>query len=149
MSRFTITCPLVGDHARQGAKTMLAHLPSGTELQLCPEGDNPYDSNAVKVLVRPEAIPASQHDSLAETLPASGMSLEEVLAGEDFWLGYLAATGGKPLAREREATGLDLQGNVEALAAMADREYSARLEFGPAGKALVNISYGEREKEND
>lgn len=147
MTKFTITCPLVGDHARQGAKTILAHLPSGTALHLDPEPDNPYDSQAVKVSICPtQDIPEGQLSALAEELPASGLELEWVMGQEEFQLGYIAASGGKPLQRERDATGLDLQGNSKALEAMSDPGYTARLGFGPAGKPIVHIGYGEEEQ---
>lgn len=124
---------LVGAHFRPPAKLILASLPSGAELILEPEPDNPYDEAAVKVLCRPSAIPEGQFLGLDEGLPASGFSLDEVLRQESVWLGYLGASKNKDVVKGGFAS------NVEILALMANPGHLVSLAFAPDGKALVQV----------
>lgn len=135
-----ITSLLVGMHFRPPAKQVLAVLPSGCQLLLSPEVDNPYDPNALKALVWAGEIPESVRDDLSQCLDGTGTTLEELLASEEpLWLGYVAASGGKPLAK----AGLQ-QGNKEFLELMASApEHQASLAFDPAGEPLVRLTDGE------
>lgn len=136
----TLTSLLVGAHFRPPAKQVLAVLPSGASLQLSPEADNPYDSHALRVLVWASAIPEALRADLDSCLEGTGTSLEELLASEEpLWLGYVAASGGKPLAK----AGLT-DGNKEFLALMGgEPNYSATLAFGPAGEPMVRLNDGQ------
>lgn len=124
---------LVGSHFRPPAVAVLAHLPAGAKLRLQPEADNPYDEHAIRVYVPASEIPSSEHPALEAELPAFGSSLEEVLALGEIWLGYLAASGGRPLQKAQMADS-SIVGNQEASEAT-----SGRLAFGPSGDALVVI----------
>lgn len=133
----TLTSLLVGAHFRPPAKQVLANLPSGAELVLSPEPENPYDPNALRVLVWPGEIPEVMHSSLDEALQGTGHDLGELLASEEpFWLGYVAASGGKPLTKAALSAG-----NKEFLALMAaSPDHSAKLAFDAAGLPLVMLS---------
>ena len=50
--------PLVGAYFRPPAQQLLRHLPSGTELVLEPEPENPHDPNAIAVYTRSSSIPS-------------------------------------------------------------------------------------------
>lgn len=127
-----LRAPLVGMHFRPPAKVILASLPAGAGLQLELEPENPYDPKALRVLVSPDEIPAGQHESLAEALPASGHELHEVLAGEPVWLGYVADSDGKICQTAR------LPGNRELGEAMlSGPDWTCRLGFDATGKPLV------------
>lgn len=139
----TITSLLVGMHFRPPASTILAHLPAGAKLILEPEPENPYDADALKVLVDPREIPESQFSQLDEVLPASGATLEQIMSSGPIWLGYVAKSGGKPLAK----AGLT-SGNREFVEGLCDPECETKLAFGPAGEALVKLIYG-RGESND
>ncbi len=128
----TILSRLVGSHFRRAGDLILENLPSGTSLILDPEPDNPYDSNAIKVMLSPTNIKLSEED--CERLPNFGITIEEIVETEElFHLGYIAKSGGKP------ADGLP--GNVEVLDLMAGcPTYQSVLAFSPEGKPLVKIS---------
>lgn len=153
-----LRAPIVGMHFRPPAKLVLESLPGGAKLVLMPQPDNPYDANAVRVLCRPEAIPEGQHEKLAAELPGFGGSLEELIAngtpideggfapallGPLIWLGFVAASEGKPLAKLNEAqpAGEKLVGSMEIARACvwARGEPRAKLGFATSGVPLVLV----------
>ena len=127
---------LVGAHFRPPAKLIIEALRAGTPLVLIPEPENPYDTNAIRVELPAGSIPESQHDQLRAALPSMGFDLDELLASPDrLFLGYVAASGGKPLAQ----AGLT-QGNIEFAKAIGlDWPASARLGFLPDGRATLTL----------
>lgn len=127
---------IVGAHFRPPAKLLLEHLPSGCQLRLLAEPDNPYDEHAIRVLLNPADIPTSQHGVLEELLPAMGFELSELLQDGPIQLGYVAASGGKPL---RDNPGY--VGNQEFQQAL-DLHHSngvGSLGFSPEGKPTISI----------
>jgi len=92
------TYPIVGAHFRPPAKGILECLPASCPLVLRPEPDNPFDPNAVMVLVRSADVPASSHASLALALPGYGSGLDEFLAQPEWHLGYVPRTRAIELA---------------------------------------------------
>lgn len=136
-----LTTLLVGDHFRPPAKLVLAHLPSGTRLRLELEDGNPYDQDAIRVLVETRLIPESQFGALETALPDMGYTLEQVLSGGTVWLGYIPASRGKPLATAQRVEP-DLVGNHEFREEMLG-EYSATLAFAQDGKARVLLTVQE------
>lgn len=129
---------LVGAHFRPPAKLVLAHLPAGALLTLVPEPDNPYDEKAIKVFANPQDIPESEHAELEAELPLAGSSLDELLSQDEIWLGYVAASSGKPLANRP-----DLVGNSEVLAALTQADVKSSLQFGGQGEPLIKVQVGE------
>lgn len=137
----TIICPLVGGHFRPPAKQLIAASPTGLPLAIQPEPENPYDEDAVKVMLDPQDIPVSQHESLEETLPLAGYDLYQVLSGGPVQVGYIAKSGGKPLVKLNEAHGGIYRGNREALEALVEGgRIRSSLRFGPSGEPLVVIT---------
>lgn len=136
----TLISLLVGAHFRPPAKQVLAALPSAWPLLLSPEPENPYDPSALKVLCHISGLPTEALDLLDGSLEGTGTTIDELLEQEDpIWLGYVAASGGKPLAK----AGL-IDGNQEFLALMGgEPNYSATLAFGPAGEPMVRLNDGE------
>ena len=122
-------------HFRPPAKALLAHLPSGTKLTLVREPENPYDENAVAVFCAPaQDIPASEHAALDGELAEYGTDWDSVAAESAVHLGYLAATGGKPLA------GTGYSGNSEWLSPggpIGDGPCEAELHFDAEGRATL------------
>ena len=111
----TLKSFLVGSHFVPPAKAVIAGLPGGCQLRLVPcDGVraevNPYDENAIKVVVSPSEVIWGAVDE--EALIAMGSSFEELKAGEAIMLGYVAATVGHLLAKA-QTTAPDLVGNVE------------------------------------
>lgn len=128
---------LVGMHFRPPAKQVVAALPGGTVLTLQPEPENPYDPHALQVLCSPrDCVPEGQYGALSEALDGTGQTLEELLEVPEFHLGYVAATGGKPLAK----VGLTA-GNQQFLEFMAaHQQYTASLSFAPDGAPMVLLT---------
>lgn len=129
-----LTSLLVGMHFRPPAKTLLASLPSGTPLRLQPEPENPYDPLAVAVFVPSTAFPDSQKPILESALPNNGFTLEEVLAQNEWHLGYVGASDGKPLAKAN-ASGGNFVGNAEFLPVVQAQNLEGGLCHGLLGFA--------------
>lgn len=141
-------CPLVGARQRPPAQALLEALPAGAQLGLQPEPENPYDSSAVRVMVGPEEISWSQE--LEEKLEGYGFTREELEAVELIQLGYLAASGGKPLEKARQAVdGAGLVGNAEVLEATAGQVFEAMLGFSMSGAPEVRITVKEEDSTQD
>lgn len=139
----TLLAPLVGSFNKPPAQTVLKHLPSGAGLILVPEPENPYDPAAIKVMVEPSTLPESQWSQLEVELPLQGATLEQLMSSGPVFLGYIAASGGKPLSKAREANpGQQLVGNREVAEfdGAAMQAVSVKLRFGLDGKPLVAIS---------
>ncbi len=81
--------PIVGAHFRPPAKSILSVLPSNAPLLLRPEPDNPFDANAVQVLVASATIPSRVHEDLRASAEPYGYSLESILAEPRWHLGYI------------------------------------------------------------
>lgn len=126
----SMTSLLVGSHFRPPAKIVLANLKGGTILRLEPEPENPYDEFALKVLVDGNFLISSPE--LEASLEASGHVLEDLLEQEIF-LGFVAATGGKPLRENPE-----WKGNRDFLEWGIEGKV-ASLGFDGSGKALVRL----------
>lgn len=125
---------LVGMHFRPPAKLVLEALRGGTSLRLIPEPSNPYDAFAIQVWVATSSIPESQQESLREKLPEMGWTLDGLFELETIQLGYVAASGGKPLA----ASGL-AAGSGEFAEALHETNGVARLGFLPTGTPTVEL----------
>lgn len=81
--------PIVGAHFRPPAKAILEVLPTGAELELRPEPSNPFDPNAIQVIVASSQIPPERYTDLELSASGYGFSLDDIL-DSDFWhLGYL------------------------------------------------------------
>jgi hypothetical protein len=132
--------PIVGAHFVPPAKILLEHLPSGASLLLEPEPDNPYDENAMLVMVEPSALPESQYAELELKLPGMGHTLEELLlGGKNLVLGHVAASGGKPLLKAI-ALGKAYAGTLEFLSAIRNGEAGeASLGFDEDGLPVVKL----------
>lgn len=82
--------PIVGAHFRPPARLLLEHLRPGTELQLQAEPTNPYDENAIRVLLQSSDLPqAEEFWSLCE---ANFGITQEDLAAAPVHLGYIPKT---------------------------------------------------------
>jgi hypothetical protein len=73
------SAPLVGMRFHAPAPAILQCLPSGASVTLVPEPENPFDSNAIIVQVRANAIPVDQHEKLAMVLQGYGYSLDDFM----------------------------------------------------------------------
>lgn len=142
----SIIFPIVGAHFRPPAKAILASLPSGQELWLRPEPTNPYDENAVQVLLRTESIPNECWENLI--LQASGMGFDEAaLRAEPLWhLGYIPKAVPKGDSGSIEQNIANQQAIHRWYAAQSDLiddddiKLAGALSFDTAGKPTIIIS---------
>lgn len=147
-----LTLLLVGTHFHPPAVTLLATLPAGVPLGLCPEPENPYDPDAVLCQLPAEFARWLQGQSLEitarleEALPQQGVTLEQLLSTLPCVLGHVGKSGGKPLAKAASEAGMpELAGNREILEANGGdlAGYSARLAFAPSGSPLIEVEFSE------
>lgn len=138
-----ILSPIVGAHFRPPAKLLLTILPINSPLHLDPDPDNPYDPNAVKVLIFPAdpAIATSlsllSSEERKQELLGMGVSLEDLLTLPSIQLGFLPSSSNQ---KTRTINGTLYAGNAEVLNAIAGSPlHSAFLTFAPNGAALVKI----------
>ena len=82
--------PIVGQYFRPPAGAILQVLPAGATLILRPEPSNPFDPNAVQVLVKTTEIPREHTDILAAIAQGQGYSAEDIFAAEEWHLGYIS-----------------------------------------------------------
>lgn len=87
------SAPIVGSFFVKPAPAIIANLPSGTRLRLEAEPDNPYDPNAIKVIVETKDIPHSE--ALEAACVAQGTFPEELYAAESWHIGYIDAKAKK------------------------------------------------------
>lgn len=99
--------PIVGAFHRPPALAIIQVLPSGCTLILRPEPDNPCDPNAIQVLVRSEHIPHDDHayDLLDQLATPYGSSADEIMAQEEWHLGYVPRTDAANIRLDGDVTG--------------------------------------------
>lgn len=139
----SITTQIVGAHFRPPAKALLACLPNGQQLGLRPEPSNPYDENAVQVLLRSADIPDECWEELELQLAGAGFDKETIMSEPLWHLGYMPkAAKGNP---DQEALNVEHQQVVHRF--FADQHISDDLEvlpcalsFDTAGKPTIIIS---------
>ncbi len=86
----SLRSPIRGAGFHPPANLVLKHSPSGLPLLIEADPSNPYDSNAIKVLVAKEAL-APFAESFAETLADFGVDKDEFFEDESpLWLAFIA-----------------------------------------------------------
>jgi hypothetical protein len=119
------TMPIVGAFFRPPAKTLLDALAVGTPLTLKAEPTNNFDPNAIAVWLRSADIPEASHDFLEANLPASGHSIEDIMAQEYWHLGYIP----KEMAAELKAHYVVLDGQDLPVTFAVNPKGAARIKF--------------------
>ena len=85
--------PIVGAYYRPPAATILHYIPLGTILHLDPEPDNPYDPNAIKVILAElPSVFIDANEDLDNELLSSGWGLERLAELSELHLGYIPRT---------------------------------------------------------
>ena len=92
---------LVGSHFCPPAKAVLKHLMNGAKVSFVKDPNNPYDENAIKVMIEPRQMFNGEEyvvydESYIVDFAAYGEDIDEVLQRETLMLGHIAASGGKP-----------------------------------------------------
>lgn len=136
-----IIAPLVGMHFRPPASDVVNLLPVGTKLILQREPLNPYDSNAIRVLLPGFSADGERADIFSvmkEALAARPNIGEESKWDEEsltnpFFLGYVANS---------EKTGGKFADQItEILDDTTETECAATLIFSMEGKPQVNVDF--------
>lgn len=147
-----LLAPIVGAYHRPPAKQTLAVLPAGSQLELVPEPENPYDSKAIQVRVRLyEVMPIGQVGALAQALEGTGYEVNELCSAsaDALQLGYIADSDGKALAKLAVATP-GLSGNREVGVVLAEAPVVlATLAFAATGQPLVRVIASEGSVQDD
>src|ERR1700678_2710237 len=145
----THTCPIVGAHFRPPAKSILSALPNSCPLRLRPEPDNPYDSNALQVLVSgqvirdlPEAIKSDLHADAV----GYGYDIDTICAAEEWHLGYIPRGIAAQLHAIITQEIAVLYGKMLFYNLDIPRDYlPAQLTFDLAGKPAVQFQLSDKE----
>lgn len=142
----SILSPIVGAFYRPPAKTILSMLKGGHELHLDPEPGNPYDENAVRVIVKLNSIDlvSADMEAVEEELMKYGSTWADLHKDEfgfpvdDPWfhLGYIPRSGAKTAMIDGQPS----PGNLEVLDILKDPDHTANLAFSPAGQPVVLIT---------
>jgi len=129
---------LVGQHFVPPSKVVLKALPAGAEVELLDASDNPYDANAIRVKVAVSAFDQESLFALEFELLGMGSSVADLNEAGEIFLGHVAASGGKPMAKAR-GQDANLVGNVEIRQAMQEfgAEFPLRATAGFAGELVT------------
>jgi hypothetical protein len=87
--RLPIVGVFFGPQHGSPSPALIGALAVGTPLWLVAEPDNPADINAIAVYVKSADLPEAGYGLLEEALPQFGFSLEQILAQEEWHLGYI------------------------------------------------------------
>ena len=88
----TFLTPIVGTHFHPPAKLLLTKLPVGTPLILSPTPDNPYDSNAIEILLA-SSNKIAWTEFEKDDLLGYGISPEDLEEPDHLWmLGFIPAS---------------------------------------------------------
>lgn len=96
---------IVGCHFRPPAKDLLQVMATGTPLMLVREPENPYDPNAIKVMVATTDIDEAWADDLRPMLASRGLDWSDLQAEPEWHLGYIPRTEAEVLAVSFDAHG--------------------------------------------
>ena len=80
---------IMGAHFRPPAKAILSVLPTDCPLSIVPEPTNEYDPNALQVVLASADIPEDCYNELDLAAAGYGFSVEQILAQEQWQLGYV------------------------------------------------------------
>lgn len=115
--------PIMGVYFRPLAKSILAALSANTCLVLCPEPENEYDPNAIKIILLTEEFPEETLPALEDSLAHAGKDLDDFFAEPEWHLGYVPRGITAIMAPE-----------------LAGRDRPAWLRFSPEGKPEVTTT---------
>lgn len=128
-----MTFPIVGAHFRPPAKGILAALAASTPLILIPEPGNPYDPNAIQVIVDLQQNDDQDWDLIERECSAFGFTIDQLRSQGRWHLGYVP----------RENPPKVPIGNASLIATGVfgyNDELGGELAFGPKGQALVLVN---------
>lgn len=128
------TLAIVGARFRPPAKEILDNLSSGTKLLLRRQPDNPYDSNAVQVLLPPSEVADLNtfgHGDTIDSLMISG----EVPIDEPLHLGFIPRGDAMGMAQWMDELAVETSANELTIC-----EWPATLTFLPSGQPAVSFS---------
>lgn len=102
----TYLLPCVGARFRKPAVALIQMCSTGTPVLLLPEPSNPFDPNAVQVILKSSDIPEESFEVQAELLEGFGYDKEGVLSQPSWHIGYIPATEAIWLQKKLPSFGL-------------------------------------------
>lgn len=123
MSGQRVTHGIVGARFRPPAAGLLSVLGTGAALTVRREPDNPYDANALQVLVSASTLQGLPPAALQASCEGFGFGVSELLAQPEWHLGYVPREAAEHLAGDFEST----------------REVPASLAFDLQGRPAVSF----------
>lgn len=96
---------IVGSNFRPPAKDLLQVMATGTPLTLLRDPDNPYDPNAIKVLLATPDIDEAWADDLCPLLDTRGLDWADLQAEPSWLLGFIPRIEAEVLAQVFDAHG--------------------------------------------
>jgi len=122
--------PIVGARFRPPAQALTNGLPQETPVILRAEPTNPYDINAIQVLLQSSSLIDLEEDQiniLNEELSSSGKTVEDITDMEEWHLGYIP----REMAKKLRESGTINQ----------DVEYPATFKINLRGQPQVDIIF--------
>ena len=116
---------IVGAHFRPPAKAILAGITQGTKLFLRAEPTNPFDPNAIQVLLNPKNLNPDDEQNLNSELSGFGKDYSDLFTQSDWHLGYIR----KEIAKVLRESGI-IQPN---------QEYEVEFLINFSGKPMISL----------
>lgn len=116
---------IVGAHFRPPAKALLQGIETGQTLWLHAEPENPYDPNAIQVLLKSQEISESSYPQLEAELQNFGKEISDILSQPDWHLGYIRKEVAAELRRNQIVT--------------TEEDIKAEFNLNFSGKPMVSI----------
>jgi len=102
---------IVGMRFRPPATGLVNGISTGQTLYLRAEPQNPYDSNAIQVILKSEEINPESYKNLNSELAGFGKDIDDILSIPEWHLGYIRKEVAKVLRDNQIVNeGTDIQG---------------------------------------
>lgn len=142
----SVTALLVGAYFRPPAKQICQILPSGTQVELRKELDNPYDSDAVSVWLKTKILEIHLvnaslrgREEFVDALAGCGWTVDQLLTAGDVQLGYLAREGNRDLTRRAASCGPLVSAKQVGQMFEGASALGAKFVWGPSGEWLIKV----------
>ena len=116
---------IVGMRFRPPATGLVNGISTGQTLYLRAEPTNPYDENAVQVILKSEEIDKESYENLNQELSGFGKDISDILATSEWHLGYIRKEVAKVLRDTQIVT--------------PDQDIRGEFNLNFSGKPMVSI----------
>jgi hypothetical protein len=116
---------IVGMHFRPPAKGLIKGIETDQTLYLRAEPANPFDPNAIQVILKTKDIPESSYENITNEVSGFGKDISDILSQPDWHLGYI----------RKEVAAILRQNQI----VIPNQEVEAKFSLNFSGKPLVSI----------